>query len=171
MRAEPVCGLDQRAGHCATTSVSVSGEYLPPEDQQAPAVPLTLTHGSSKAKRPALQRCVRSTLWVARAVPLWGKPEDGTASEHTGNPTLLANLATCLAQPGGAPGAAIAVAEAALVTEETLAALGATLCSTRLPAIDNAGGRSLAEAVAPNTWAALGVLAPPKPTPHRPAPA
>ncbi len=48
VRADQVCGLDKRYGHCDTTSVSVSGESLPPadpQDQQKQAVPLTITHG------------------------------------------------------------------------------------------------------------------------------
>ena len=64
-------------------------------------------------------------------MPLWGNPEDGNASEKTVNNTLLANIATFLAQHGAAPGADIDVADAALVTEDNLAALGATLFITR----------------------------------------
>ena len=48
VRADPVFGLDKRSVHCATTSVSVYGESLPPEApqaQQEQAVPLTMTHG------------------------------------------------------------------------------------------------------------------------------
>ena len=78
--------------------------------------------------------------------------------------TLLSDIATFLAQHGVAPGAYISVADAALVTEENLAALGATLCISRLPATYNACGRIIAEAVAHNTWAALGVSA------HKPRP-
>jgi hypothetical protein len=45
--------------------------------------------------------------------------------------TLLSDIATCLTKPGGAPGAYLSVAEAALGTEDKLAALGDTLFSTR----------------------------------------
>ena len=45
VRADQVCGLDKRYGHCDTTSVSVYGEYLPPENQQEQAVPCTIPHG------------------------------------------------------------------------------------------------------------------------------
>jgi transposase len=102
-------------------------------------------------------------------VPLWGKPEDGNASDKTVNHTLLSNIATFLAQHGVAPGAYIYVADAALVTEDNLAALGDTLFITRLPATYNECGRLIAEAVAHNTWAEVGVLAHTKPTKHRPA--
>ena len=47
-RADQAYGLDKQYVHCDTTSISVYGDYLPPEgppDQQAPAVPFTITHG------------------------------------------------------------------------------------------------------------------------------
>ena len=77
-------------------------------------------------------------------------------------------MATFLGKHGGAPGASIYVADAALVTEEHLAALGDTRFITRLPATYNACGRIIAEAVAHNTWTDIGVLAHTKPTQHRP---
>jgi hypothetical protein len=46
----------------------------------------------------------------------------------------LSDIATFLAQHGVAPGAYISVADAALVTEANLAALGDTLFISRLPA-------------------------------------
>jgi len=71
---------------------------------------------------------------VDRAVPIWGKPEDGNASDKTLNTTLLSEIAQLLAHHGVAPGAYIYIADAALVTEDNLAALGDTLFITRLPA-------------------------------------
>ena len=137
VRADQAYGLDKQYVHFDTTSISVYGEYLPPEgqpDQPAPAVPFTITHGYSKDRRPDLKQFIFSTLCVDRAVPLWGKPEDGHASDKTVNNTLLSNLATFLGQHGVAPGAYIYVADAALVTADNLAALGDTLFITRLPA-------------------------------------
>jgi len=171
VRADQVYGLDKRYVHFDTTSISVYGEYRPPEgppDQPAPAVPFTMTHGYSKDKRPDLKQFVLSTLCVDRAVPLWGKPEDGNASDKTVTNTLLSTLATFLAQHGVAPGAYIYVADAALVTEDNLAALGDTLFISRLPATYNECGRIIAEAVAVNTWEEVGILAHTKPTKHRP---
>jgi hypothetical protein len=83
--------------------------------------------------------------------------------------TLWSDMATCLAKHGVAPGAYIYVADAALVTEDHLAALGDTLFISRLPATYKEGGRLIAEAVAHNTWDEVGVLAHTKPPPHRPA--
>ena len=171
MRADRVYGLDKRYVHFDTTSISVYGEYLPlagPPDQPEPAVPFTITHGYSKDKRPDLKQFVFSTLCVDRAVPLWGTPEDGNASDKTINNTLLSDIATFLATQGVAPGAYIYVADAALVTEDNLAALGDTLFITRLPATYSECGRLITEAVAHNTWEDVGVLAHTKPTKHRP---
>jgi hypothetical protein len=54
------------------------------------------------------------------------------------------------------------------VTEDNLAALGDPVCISPLPATSQACGRSMAEAVAANPWAEVGVLAHTKPTTHRP---
>src|SRR5215467_2243386 len=167
VRADQVCHFDKRYVHFDTTSVSVYGAYLPPEGQQEHEVPFTITHGYSKDKRPDLKQFVFATLCVDRAIPIWGTPEDGNASDKTVNNTLLSNIATFLGKHGVAPGAYIYVADAALVTEENLAALGDTLFITRLPATYSECGRLIAEAVAHNTWEAVGVLAHPKATKHR----
>src|SRR5436309_92668 len=172
VRADQVFHFDKRYVHFDTTSVSVYGDYLPSEDQQdqqEQAAPFTITHGYSKDKRPDLKQFVFSTLCVDRAVPLWGKPHDGNASDKTVNNTLLSDIAAFLAKHGVAPGAYIYVADAALVTEDNLAALGDTLFISRLPATYNECGRLITEAVAHNTWEDVGVRAHTKPTKHRPA--
>ena len=134
VRAEQVLRFDKRYGHVDTTSVSVYGAYLPSEDPQAPEAPFTITHGYSKDKRPDLKQFVLATLCVDQAVPIWGKPEDGNASDKTVHNPLLSGSATFLAQHGVAPGASIYVAAAALVTADNLAALGDPLVIPRLPA-------------------------------------
>jgi transposase len=169
VRADQVFGFDKRYVHFDTTSMTVYGEYVLPEETEERQVPFTITHGYSKDKRPDLKQFVFATLCVDRAVPLWGNPEDGNASDKTVNHTLLSNIATFLAKHGVAPGAYIYVADAALVTEDNLAALGDTLFITRLPATYNECGRLIAEAVAQHTWAEVGVLTHTKPTKHRPA--
>ncbi|HEY5870538.1 MAG TPA: transposase, partial [Candidatus Tectomicrobia bacterium] len=112
----------------------VYGDYLLPEEAKESEVPFRITYGYSKDKRPDLKQFVFSTLCVDRAVPLWGTPHDGNASDKTVNNTLLSDIATFLAKHGVAPGASIDVADAALVTEENLTTLGDTLFITRLPA-------------------------------------
>jgi transposase len=143
IRADRVFGFDKHYVHFDTTSIAVYRDYLPPEEAPEQEVPFRITYGYSKDKRPALKQFVFSTLCVDRAVPLWGKPEDDNAADNT----VLSNTATFLAQHGVAPGAYIYVADAALVTEANVAALGDPLFITRLPATYNACGRLMAEAV------------------------
>jgi hypothetical protein len=71
---------------------------------------------------------------MERAVPIWGKPADGHAADQTLHPTRLAEIAPLLAHDGVQPGADLDSADAALVTAGHRAALGATVCLTRLPA-------------------------------------
>jgi transposase len=82
---------------------------------------------------------------------------------------LLSAIATILARHGVAPGAYIYVADAALVTEDNLAALGNTLFISRLPATYTACARVIQEAVARDCWEDIGILATTKATKHRPA--
>jgi transposase len=168
IRADHVFGFDKRYVHFDTTSITVHGDYLPPEEGKESEEPFRITYGYSKDKRPDLKQFVFATLCVDRAVPLWGNPEDGNASDKTVNNTVLSDIATFLAKHGVAPGAYIYVADAALVTEDNLAALGDTLFITRLPATYSECGRLIAETVAHDTWEDVGVLAHTKPTKHRP---
>jgi transposase len=165
VRAATQFGLERRYVHFDTTSHSVWGEYDFPEEQD---LPFRIPYGYSKDKRPDLKQFVLSTLCVDRAVPMWGKPEDGNASDKTLNTTLLSEIAQLLARYGVQQGAYVYIADAALVTEDNLAALGDTLFITRLPASYSECGRVIAEAVAQNRWEEVGVLAQTPPTKHRP---
>jgi transposase len=165
VRAAARFGLERRYVHFDTTSRSVWGDYQYAETQD---LPFQMTYGYSKDKRPDLKQFVLSTLCVDRAVPIWGQPADGNASDKTLNTTLLSEIAQLLAQYGVQPGAYIYIADAALVTEDNLAALRNTFFITRLPATYSACGRVIAEAVASNAWAEVGVLAQTPPTRRRP---
>jgi transposase len=165
IRAAARFGLERRYVHFDTTSRSVWGEYQFAETQD---LPFQVTYGYSKDKRPDLKQFVLSTLCVERAVPIWGKPEDGNASDKTLNTALLSEIAHLLAQYGVQPGAYIYIADSALVTEDNLAALGDTLFITRLPATYSECGRVIGAAVARNHWEEVGVLAQTPPTKHRP---
>jgi transposase len=167
-RAAQVFGFDKRYVHVDTTAMTVYGDYGLAAETAEPQVPLTSTDGESKAKRPDLKQFVFATLCVDRAVPIWGKPADGNAADKPVPPTLLSDLATFLATHEVAPGADISGADAALVPEDHLAALGDTRVITRLPATYNACGCLLPEAVVHNTGEEVGVLAHTKPTKHRP---
>jgi transposase len=165
VRAAMRFGLERRYVHFDTTSRRVWGDYQYAETQD---LPFQVTYGYSKDKRPDLKQFVLSTLCVDRAVPIWGKPEDGNASDKTLNTTLLSQIAQLLAQYGVQPGAYIYIADAALVTEDNLAALRHTRFITRLPATYSECGRVIAEAVAHNDWEEVGVLAQTPPTKRRP---
>lgn len=164
IRADMLFGFDKQYVHFDTTSKSVYGDYLPGEGQE---VPFSITYGYSKDKRPDLKQFVFSLLCVDRAVPLWGKPEDGNASDKTRNTTLLSKIAHLLANHGVAPGAYIYIADAALVTEDNLTALRDTLFISRLPATYAECERVIQEAVAHQAWKEVGVLAQTKPTKNR----
>jgi transposase len=168
VRADQVFGLDKRYVHFDTTSVSVYGDYLLPQDAEAEKVPFTITYGYSKDKRPDLKQFIVSTLCVDRAVPIWGQPDDGNASDKTINTSILSEIARLLAHHGVQAGAYIYVADAALVTEDNLAALGDTLFISRLPATYSACGQVIAEVMSQNRWEEVGVLASTKPTKNRP---
>jgi len=165
VRAVTRFDLERRYVHFDTTSRSVWGDYQFAETQD---LPFQVTYGYSKDKRPDLKQFILSTLCVDRAVPIWGKPEDGNASDKTLNATLLSEITQRLACYGVQPGAYIYIADAALVTEDNLAALRDTLFITRLPATYSECGRVIAEAVAHNHWEEVGVLAQTPPTKHRP---
>src|SRR5262245_49020892 len=165
VRAAARFGLGRLYVHFDTTSRSVWGDYQFAETQD---LPFQVTYGYSKDKRPDLKQFVLSTLCVERAVPIWGKPEDGNASDKTLNRTLLSEISQLLAHYGVQPGAYIYIADAALVTEDNLAALGATLFITRLPATYSECGRVIAEAVAHPHWEEVGVLTQTPPTKRRP---
>jgi hypothetical protein len=104
-----------------------------------------------------------------RAVPRWGKPEDGKASATTLKTTLWAEMAPMLARHGVAPGASISIADAALVTEDNRKALGNPLCLSRFPATSKACERAIAAAVTHAQWDEVGLVAQTKPPRHRPA--
>jgi hypothetical protein len=151
--------------HVDTTSHRVWGEDDFPEEQE---LPVRIPKGDRKDKRPDLKPCVRSTLWGDRAVPMWGKPEAGHASNKPLTTTLRSAIAQLLARYGVHQGADVDIADAALVTEDNLAALGETLCITRLPATASAWGRGMAAAVAQNRGEEVAGLAQTPPTKHRP---
>ena len=164
IRAATQFGLERRYVHFDTTSCSVWGDYAFAETQD---VPFRMTYGYSKDKRPDLKQFVLSLLCVDRAVPLWGKPEDGNASDKTLNATLLSEIAQMLARHGIAPGAYIYIADAALVTEANLKALKHTLFMSRLPATYSECGRVIADTVTEGQWDQVGMVAQTKPMKHR----
>ena len=84
-----------------SSSKRAYGDDLPGEGQEGPC---TITHGYRKNKRPDLKPFVRSMRCVDRAVPSWGKPEDGHTSEQPLKTTLWSEIAYILAHQGVGPG-------------------------------------------------------------------
>jgi len=165
VRACREVGLQQQHVHFDTTSQSVYGDYRREEDQEGA---INLTYGYSKQKRPDLKQFVIATLCVDRAVPIFGQLEDGNASDKRVNNELLTQIAQIMARQGVAPGAYIYIADAAMVTEANLAAVGDELFITRLPASYKECDRVVQEAVQAQNWQDIGVLAETKPTKNRP---
>ena len=75
--------------HFDTTSVNLFGDYLGAQDE---AAPFKITHGYSKDKRPDLKQFVLSLLCVDGNVPIFGKIEDGNASDKAINHRLLSEI-------------------------------------------------------------------------------
>ena len=90
VRAATRLGLERRSVHCDPTSRRVWGDD---QGAETPDLPCQGTDGESKEKRPALKPLVLSTRCVDRAVPIWGQPADGNASDKTLHTTRLSDLA------------------------------------------------------------------------------
>lgn len=165
-RAAAKFGVGRRYVHFDTTSKNVYGDYRLDDDRQGP---FKITYGDSKDKRPDLKQFVLSTLCVEGAVPIWGRPEDGNASDKTINTTVLTEISQIMARYGVAPGAYVYIADSAMVSEANVNALGKTLFISRLPATYNECDRLIQQAVTAQSWQEVGVLAQTKPTTNRPA--
>jgi hypothetical protein len=126
VRADRAIGFDKRDVHFDTTAITVPGDDLPPEEAGEAKVPVRITSGYNKDKRPDLKPFVFSMQRVDRAVPVWSQAEDANASAKTVQHTLRSDIATLLAMHGDTAGAYIYVADAVLVTEDNLAMLGDT---------------------------------------------
>ena len=160
-------GISTRAVHSDTTSVSVYGDY---EVDEANPPPFEITQGYSKDHRPDLKQFLISTLCVGDKVPIYGKNEDGNASDKKINNTLLSQISQHMAQFGVDDKAFIYIADSALVSPGNMEQLSlGQRFITRLPATYAECGRVISEKVAAGRWEDLGQLARTKPTANRPA--
>jgi transposase len=152
--------------HFDTTSVSLYGDYLSAEGEQAP---FSIAHGYSKDKRPDLKQFVLSLLCVEGNVPIVGKLEDGNASDKSINHRLLGEIGAHMQQHGVAEDAFIYIADSAMVTEANLAQIGErTRFITRLPATYNEHERVILDAIEADAWEDVGRIAETPPTKNRP---
>lgn len=76
--------------HFDTTSVSVYGDYAMCNEEEWGR--LRLTHGYSKDKRPDLKQFLASMVCVGGKVPIFGRCNDGNASDKTINNELLSEI-------------------------------------------------------------------------------
>ena len=126
-RALAVCaqeGLEQRFHHLDTTSVALSGDYVPERDEQA----IRLTHGYAKDHRPDLKQAVLEVI-VSQdgGVPLVSKSWDGHASDTQ----MFQERAQALIKAfASSPTPRYLVADAQLYTEDTAATLATLGCIT-----------------------------------------
>jgi len=165
MRAVSTFGLDCRHVHFDTTSRSVYGDYETYGND-----PFEITYGHSKDHRPDLKQFLISMLCVDRNVPVFGKIEDGNASDKSVNHDVLSEISKHMAAHGLGTGAFIYIADSAAITKKNLKAIGKDiLFISRLPATFNECDRAIKEAVKKNTWEDVGVIAKTKQTAKRPA--
>ena len=143
VRAVSVFGLNCRHVHFDTTSRSVYGDYEAYGND-----PFEITYGHSKDHRPDLKQFLISMLCVDRNVPVFGKIEDGNASDKSLNNDVLSEISKYMAVHGLGAGAFIYVADSAAVTKENLKTMGKDiLFISRLPANFKECGRVIKEAV------------------------
>lgn len=157
--------LSTRIMHHDTTSISVFGDY----DVENP--PFMITYGHSKDKRPDLKQFLVSMLCVDRNIPIFGKTEDGNASDKAVNNALLTGISKYMAKHGLPEEAFIYVADSAVVTEDNLKEIlraGKHLI-TRLPATYKECSRVIEEAVRADRWEDIGTMAETGATGKRPA--
>lgn len=165
-RSVSTFGVDCRHVHFDTTSRSVYGDY----DIYGKDAPFDITYGYSKDHRPDLKQFLISLLCVDGTVPIFGKTEDGNASDKKVNNAILTDISKYMAKHGLGPNAYIYIADSAMVTKDNLKRIGDDIFFiSRLPATYKECRRVIEEAVAGKAWEDVGVLAVTKPTNKRPA--
>lgn len=167
LRATSAFRLDTTVPSYDTTSTSVWGDYRACELEQPPPGP-RVTHGHSKDHLPELKQFMTELLCVDRGVPIFGRTLDGNSSDKTSNNQILTRIGSIMARHGLGPGAFVYVADAAMVTEKNLNALGPNCFVSRLPAIYSECARVIAQAVDAGAWTDIGLLAENAAGPGRP---
>jgi transposase len=148
--------LDMSKVHFDTTSVNLWGDYSLRESRTLEN--LNITYGHSKDHRPDLKQFLIKVLCVGGNIPILGGCEDGNASDKTLNNALLSRISKHMARHGLAPGAFLYVADAAMVTEDNLRAIGDNAFVTRLPFTYSEASRVVSAAVADSSWEHVGTL-------------
>ena len=120
-------GIDLRFNHLDTTSVALTGAYVPEADEHA----MTITHGYSKDHRPDLKQAVLE-LMVSQdgGVPLVSKSWDGNTSA---TPMFQERAAALIATFQRSPAPRYLVADAKLYHQDNAAHLSKLGFITRIP--------------------------------------
>lgn len=151
-----------------TTSVNVYGDYEDYSKDEEDAS-IKIAHGYSKDHRPDLKQFLISMLCVDRNIPIFGKTEDGNASDKNINNAVLSHISKHMREHGLEKNAFIYIADSAMVTEKNLKEIGEEIqFITRLSATYKECERVIAEAVSEKKWEEIGVLSITKATKNRP---
>jgi len=152
--------------HYDTTSVNVFGDYR--IDPEFPP-PFKIVAGYSKDHRPDLKQLLISLLCTGKRIPVFGKLEDGNASDKKLNAELLSQISERIQEAGIQEPAFIYIADSAMVTEASLKELGPEeYFISRLPASFRECERVIQEAVEEDRWTEIGALAKAPATKNRP---
>ena len=139
-------GIDLRCNHLDTTSVALTGEYVPDRDEHAMRIP----HGDSKAHRPALKQAVLALL-VSQdgGVPCVSQRWDG----NTSDPQVFQARAEALRSAfKDTPSPRSLGAEATLSGADHAAHLAPLGFLTRMPATLKVVSQVMSPALQQDTW-------------------
>lgn len=153
--ALPVCvqeGIELRFHHLDTTSFSLSGDYVPENDEQA----MTITHGYSKDHRPDLKQAVLELL-VSQdgGVPLVSKSWDGNASDTK---IFQERAEALLAIFKRSPTPRYLVADSKVYNEDNATNLSQLGFITRIPGTLKLVTHVITQALAWDTWQRLDAM-------------
>jgi transposase len=147
--AHAICaqeGIDLRFNHLDTTSFSLTGEYLPANDEHA----IHITHGYSKDHRPDLKQAVLE-LMVSQdgGIPFMSKSWDGNTSDTQ----VFQQRAEALIRAfKDTPCPRYLVADAKLYCEDTAPHLAQFGFITRIPATLKLVSQVIGQALQGDTW-------------------
>jgi transposase len=139
-------GIDLRFNHLDTTSFSLSGEYVPDNDEHA----ITITHGYSKDHRPDLKQAVLE-LMVSQdgGIPFVSKSWDGNTSDIQ----IFQERAQALMSAfKNTPNPRYLVADAKLYHEDNASSLKRIGFITRIPNTLGVVSQVIRQALVWDTW-------------------
>jgi transposase len=139
-------GIDLRCNHLDTTSVSLSGEYIPERDEQA----ISITHGYSRDHRPDLKQAVLELI-VSQdgGVPFLSKSWDGNTSDTQIFQERAQALMTAFKH---APSPRYLIADSKLYHDDNAANLENLGFITRIPNTIGSVSQVIRQALTGDTW-------------------